>query len=119
MFNFCCKPLVVHFAHTIALDTGSAHDVASSLLASWQKNKNGAADGNVRTRKAAMQNLSRDLHAVVQQFGGAMILAQSAPSSGPPDSSAGTFLEEVMATLMEALAKVMFKGLTDPTEACR
>eukprot|EP00752_Nemacystus_decipiens_P006102 g5507.t1 len=99
-------------------DTRSAHDVASSLLASWQKNTNGAADGDVRTRKAAMRSLSRDLQTVVQQFGGAPILTQSAPSSGTHDS-AGTFLEEVMAILMQALAKVMFKGLADPTEACR
>eukprot|EP00903_Cladosiphon_okamuranus_P014433 g13393.t1 len=65
-----------------------------------------------------MHSLSRDLRAVVQQFGGAPILTQSAPSAGPHDSP-GTFLEEVMAILMEALAKVMFKGLADPTEACR
>lgn len=65
-----------------------------------------------------MQSLSRDIHAVVQQFGSAPTLAQSAPSSGPQEN-AGTFLEEVMAILMEALAKVMFKGLADRTEACR
>lgn len=111
-------PPVHDCACIIALDTRSAHDVSSSLLASWQKHKNGAADGDVRTRKAAMQSLSRDLQAVVQQFGGTPSLTQSAPSAGPHDSS-GVFLEEVMAILMEALAKVMFKGLADPTEACR
>lgn len=66
-----------------------------------------------------MQNLSRNLQTVVQQFGGAPILVQSAPSAGPHDESPGAFLEEVMAILMEALAKVVFKGLADPTETCR
>lgn len=65
-----------------------------------------------------MQSLSRDLQAIVQQFGGAPIVTQSAPSAGPHDSP-GTFLEELMAILMEALAKVMFKGMTDSMEACR
>lgn len=102
----------------IALDTRSAHEVASSLLASWQKNRNGAADGDVRTRKAAVQSLSRDLQVVVQQLGGAPILVRSAPSAGPHDSP-GTLLEEVMGILMETMAKVMFKCLADPTEACR
>lgn len=66
-----------------------------------------------------MQSLSRGLQQVVEQFDDAPILAQNAPSAGPHESSPGTFLEEIMAVLMEALAKVMFKGLADPTEACR
>lgn len=103
---------------TSLAETRSAQDIARSLLASWQKNKNGAADGDVSTRKIAMQNLTRDLQAVVQQIGEVPLPIQNAPSAGPHASS-GTFLEEVMAILMEDLAKVMFKGLADPAEACR
>lgn len=98
--------------------SGSANDVAKKLMASWVKNKNGAADGDVSIRKVALQNIATDLQAVVRQLGEAPTSAQSAPSAGPRDNP-GTFLEEVMATLMQDLAKVVFKGLVDPTEACR
>ncbi len=98
--------------------SSSANDVATRLLASWVKNKHGAADGDVSIRKAALQSLGINLQAVVQEIGGAPMSCQSAPSAGPHESPI-TFLEDVMAILMEDLAKVVFKGLADPTEACR
>ncbi|CAM9297184.1 unnamed protein product [Ectocarpus sp. 12 AP-2014] len=102
----------------ISTETRSPHDVASTLLTSWQKYTNGAADGDVSTRKIAMQRLVSNLHAVVRHIGDAPTPAQSAPSSGPNEAPA-SFLEEVLSLLMEELAKVVFKGLTDPAEACR
>lgn len=65
-----------------------------------------------------MQNLTRGLQEVVQQIGESPFSIQNALSTDPRASS-GTFLEEVMALLMEDLAKVVFKGLADPAEACR
>ncbi|CBN78894.1 conserved unknown protein [Ectocarpus siliculosus] len=65
-----------------------------------------------------MQRLVSNLHEVVRQIGDAPTPAQSAPSSGPNEAPA-SFLEEVLALLMEDLAKVVFKGLADPAEACR
>lgn len=105
---------------TSLAETRSPQDMSRSLLASWQKNKNGAADGDFSTRKTSMQNLTRDLQAVVRQISKAPLplAIQNAPSAGPHASS-GTFLEEVMTLLMEDLAKVVFKGLADPAEACR
>lgn len=65
-----------------------------------------------------MQRLVKNLHEVVRQIGDAPTPAQSAPSSGPNEAPA-SFLEEVLALLMEDLAKLVFKGLADPAEACR
>lgn len=96
----------------------SANDVATKLLASWVKNKNGAADGDVSIRKVALQSLATGLQAVVQEIGEAPTSTQSAPSAGPHDSPV-TSLEDVMSILMEDLAKVVFKGLADSTEPCR
>ena len=97
----------------------SVGDVASTLLAGWMKNKNGAADCDVSIRKAAMQSLSRDLHAVVKQFGGTPAVRQNAPPADPPDSTPTPFLEDLMSLLMDDLVKIVFKGLADPVEACR
>ncbi|CAB1102695.1 unnamed protein product [Ectocarpus sp. CCAP 1310/34] len=68
--------------------------------------------------KTATQRLVINLHEVVRQIGDAPTPAQSAPSSGPTEAPA-SFLEEVLTLLMENLAKVVFKGLADPAEACR
>lgn len=102
----------------LAEDSLSVDEVACNLLTSWLKNKNGVADSDVRIRKAAMQSLSRDLHAVVEQFGGTPVPEQNAPSADPPGSPT-SFVEDLMSILMEDLSKLLFKGLTDPAEACR
>lgn len=96
----------------------SARDVAGTLVAGWLKNINGAADSDVGIRKAAMKSLSRDLHAVVRQFDDTPAATQSSPSVDTPEKPA-SFLEDLMTLLMDALAKIVFKGLADPAEACR
>lgn len=92
--------------------------IADTLLATWLKNKNGAVDSDIGIRRVAIQTLSQDLYAVVKQVGSTPWPAQNAPSAGPPDSPT-SFLEELMTLLMEDLAKVFFRGLADPAEACR
>lgn len=94
------------------------HDVASTLLASWQKNKNGAGDCDVAIRKTAMQRLNQDLHAVVQQVRALPEDKECAPSANPPEYPI-SFIEQLMTLLMDDLAKVVFKGVADPAEACR
>lgn len=96
----------------------SVHDVAGALLVSWQKNINGAADCDVAIRKIAMQRLNQDLHAVVQQVRELPEDKECAPSADPPEHPV-SFVEQLMTLLMDDLAKVVFKGVADPTEACR
>lgn len=95
------------------------HDVAKTLLKRWLKNKNGTTDSNVSIRKIAMQSLSRDLSAVVKQIGYTTTPTLSEPSSGDPLESPASFLEDLMTLLMDDLAKMVFRGLADPVEACR
>lgn len=95
--------------------------VASTLLASWLKNKNGATDGDVRVRKEALHTLDHDLAEVVRRFGYDVKVGEptsTVPGDNPPNSST-PFLEDVMAILMDDLARTLFKGLTDPAEVCR
>lgn len=94
------------------------HDVAGALLSSWQKNKNGAADCDVAIRKIAMQRLNQDLHAVAKQVRELPEEKECAPSADPPERPI-SFLEQLMTLLMDDLAKVVFKGVADPAEACR
>ncbi|CAM9154418.1 unnamed protein product, partial [Pylaiella littoralis] len=112
------EPIGAEGPRIVSTETRSAENTSRSLLASWQKNTNGAADGAVSTRRISMQNLTRGLQEVVQQIGESPFSIQNALSTDPRASS-GTFLEEVMSLLMEDLAKVVFKGLADPAEACR
>lgn len=87
----------------------SAHEASKAFLASWQKNINGAGDGDVSIRKIAMQTLSEDLHK----------LFHHGRDMCDPHQASVSYLEDVMALLMEDLAKVFFRGLSDSTEACR
>lgn len=96
----------------------SVHNVASAMLASWQKNKNGAADHDIAIRKVAMQRLNQDLHAVVKQVHELPEDKECAPSADPPERPI-SFLEQLMTLLMDDLAKVVLKGVADPAEACR
>ena len=107
------------FYNVLVAERRSAQVIAGALLVNWQKNTNGAADCGVATRKVAMQRLEQDLHAVVKQVSE---LPESkdycAPSADPAERSV-SFLEELMTLLMDDLAKVVFKGIADPVEACR
>ncbi|CAM9489910.1 unnamed protein product, partial [Scytosiphon promiscuus] len=94
----------------------SAHDVAKAFLASSQTHLSGAVDRNVSIRKAAMQALSRDLHNIAQHARDVPEM-RTASSDGPRGASI-SFLEELMALLMEGVAKVIFKGLIDLAEGC-
>lgn len=106
------------FYNVLVAERRSAQVIAGALLVNWQKNTNGAADCGVATRKVAMQRLEQDLHAVVKQVSELPESKDCAPSADPAERSV-SFLEELMTLLMDDLAKVVFKGIADPVEACR
>lgn len=96
-----------------ALNALSAEDVGSTLLASWLKNKNGVADGDVKIRKEALLCLSRDLCDVIERF------SETNERTGNSSTKSSAYLEDIMSILMDNLARTLFKALADPSEACR
>lgn len=97
----------------------SAEDAASTLIAGWLKNINGAADVDVNTRKAALRNLSQDLCKVIRRFSDAGEGMQNAISTVNLPTKSSTFLEDLMSALMGNLARILFKALADSSEVCR
>lgn len=95
------------------LNTLSAEDISSTLLASWVKNKNAAADGDLEIRKEALRCLSQDLCNVAERF-------QDFNERNVNSSTKSSVnLEDIMSILMDNLARTLFKALADPSEACR
>lgn len=96
----------------------SVQDVSETLLAGWLRNKHGAADRDTSVRKSALQKLAKDISAVVKEFGEIPSPIPTAPSANPSENET-SFLEDLMAILMDDLARILFNGLADPAEACR
>lgn len=125
MFGFVArsnkKLQIVIKTHWTAPGTGtiSADEIGRKLLADWLRYKNGAADSNVNIRKAALQSLSLGLRGVVNQYSNAPTAIDTNPDADPSNGDLKTFREDLMAILMDDLAKTIFKSLADPSEACR
>lgn len=116
------KLQIVIKTHRTAPATGtiSADEISRKLLADWLRYKNGVADSDVNIRKAALRSLSLALRGVVNQYSIAAPTAiENNPDADPSNGDLKTFREDLIAILMDDLAKTIFKSLADPAEACR
>lgn len=56
---------------------------------------------------------------MVNQYTAAPTDIETNPDADPSNGDLKAFLEDLMAILMDDLAKTIFKSLADPAEACR
>lgn len=94
-------------------------ELASTLLVSWLKNINGAADVDVCVRKAAFRMLTQDIEGVVERFSDVGVITVDVLMDKNTAVASTSVLEDLMTILMDDLGRTLFKGLADPAEACR